>query len=168
MDQRLTSRASEHKEQLSLRWGFLEKQFDACSVVTRRMEVIYLNAAARSLLPPKWFGRRCWEVFPVGDRVCAPRCPAILAVSKPQGITYCEETFYGRDGSPVPLGVAVIPLRVLPGGGGRAILLLRRNAPDIARDVFQRELLEQAGKLRAFCESLSWVRRDYASGSESP
>src|SRR3989338_3582378 len=163
----MTSRVSHRKERLSLRWGFLEKQVDACSVVTRRMEVIYLNAAARSLLPPKWFGRRCWEVFPMGDRVCAARCPAILAVSKSQDIIYCEETLYGRDGSPVPLGVAVIPLRVLPKGGERAILLLRRNAPDIAQDVFQRDLLEQAAKPRTFCESLSWERRDYATGSES-
>ncbi len=164
----MTSRVSRRKERLSLRWGFLENEFDACSVVTRRMEVIYLNAAARSLLPPKWFGRRCWEVFPVGDRVCAARCPAILAVSKPQGITYCEETLHGRDGSPVPFGVALIPLRARAGEGERAILLLRPKAPDIAQDVFQRELLEQAGKLQAFCESLPWVRRDYASGSESP
>ncbi len=149
----MTSRVSQHKERLSLRWDFLENEFDACCVVTRRMEVVYLNAAARSLLPPKWFGRHCWEVFPVGDRVCAPRCPAILAVCRAQDIIYCEETIYDRDGSPVPLGVAVIPLRVRPGGGEPAILLFRRNAPDIAQDVFRRELLEHAGKLRALCES---------------
>ncbi len=92
----------------------------------------------------------------------------VLAVSKSQDTIYCEETIYGRDGSPVPPGVAVTPLRVLPRGGERAILLLRRNVPDIAQDIFRRELLEQAGKLRAFCESLPWVRRNYASGSESP
>ena len=52
-------------------WGFLEDHPDACGVVTLRMELIYLNAAARTLVPQRWFGCRCWEAFPVADSGCA-------------------------------------------------------------------------------------------------
>ena len=59
------------------RWSRLEDCSDASAVVSRRMEVLYLNPAARSLVPPRWRGLRCWEVFPVRDRSCASPCPAM-------------------------------------------------------------------------------------------
>ena len=88
-------------------WSFLEDQADACAVVTRRMNVLYLNAPARSLVPKDWFGKRCWAVFPVNDAFCAARCPAIRAVSRSDEIVYCEEKLdLGEDAPLLVLGVA--------------------------------------------------------------
>jgi hypothetical protein len=116
------------------------------------MEVLYLNAAARALVPLRWFGCRCWEMFPVGEQSCAARCPAVKAVNNADDITYCEETLYSsEDGSPVHVGVAVIPLT----GDGleeeKALLLMRPKTTGSIQKEFQRGLLERARVLRASC-----------------
>ena len=149
---KMTEERLQHQRRMASRWGFLEAERDACSVVTRQMVVVYLNEAARSLVPPGWFGRRCWDVFPVGVESCASRCAAVAAVSKADDIVYCEETIYAGDGSPLRLGVAVIPLRVTPPADERAVLLLRAKTPGMAEEVFRRELLERAAELRASCD----------------
>jgi hypothetical protein len=151
-DPKMTEGLLQRQERMASRWGFLEAERDACSVVTRQMVVVYLNEVARSLVPPGWFGRRCWDVFPVGEESCASRCAAVAAVSKDDDIAYCEETIYAGDGSPLRLGVAVIPLRVTPPADERAILLLRAKTPGMAEEVFRRELLERAAELRASCD----------------
>jgi len=135
---------------LASRWGFLEEQSDACSVVTRRMEVVYLNHSAQTLVPPAWMGRRCWEVFPVGASSCAARCPAVKAVSASNEIVYCEETIY-PGGKPLPLGVAVIPLGETGKDGEQAVLLLRPRAGHQEGDEFKAALLEDARNLRSLC-----------------
>jgi hypothetical protein len=152
------------RERLAFRWGFLEREPDACAVVTRRMEVVYLNAAASSLVKPGWFGSQCWDVLLVEEAWCPAGCPVVGAVFRADDIIYCEETIRAHDGSPVPVGIAAIPVRVPCEEGEQALLLLRPAPPDAAREVFRRELLERAGKLRAFYESLQGVRRDHATG----
>jgi hypothetical protein len=135
------------------RWSFLDEQSDAVSVVTRRMEILYLNAAARGLVPPAWMGRRCWEVFPVGNTSCPSTCPAVKVVSTGGEIAYCEERIYPR-GTPVELGVAVIPM----GGAGaalegpeRAVILLRPKAAGESPEGFKARLLADATHLRSLC-----------------
>lgn len=135
-------------------WNFLEEEADACAVVTRRMEVIFLNPAARRLVPRRWFGCRCWEIFPVGDESCAARCPAVRAVSRGSEIIYCEETLFPRGGEPVPVGVAVIPVAGSPEDGQRAVLLIRPKPAGAAGQDFRGELLARAEALHARIEGL--------------
>lgn len=112
----------------SLRWGFLEENGDACAVVSDRMELVYLNAPARALVPEEWFGRRCFEIFPTANDVCAFKCPTITAVHEASEILYCEEVLRAPDASIRELGVAVIPLAGVSGDEARALLLLRPKA----------------------------------------
>ena len=149
MDKKLAGGISEHQEQLALRWNLLDNECDPCTVVTRRMEVVYVNAAAKFLVTSGWFGCRCWEVFPVREDNCVARCSAVRAVSNADDIVYCEETIYAAGGAPVPLGVAVIPIRTAGGDGERAILLLRSKSSSLSDDLFRRETLNRARKLRA-------------------
>ena len=129
----------------SLRWGFLEENGDACAVVSDRMEVVYLNAPARQLVPEEWFGRRCCEIFPTANEVCAFKCPTIAAVHEGSEIHYCEEVLRAPDGAIRELGVAVIPLDGLSRdkAEARALLLLRPKAGD-SEDA----LLSDARRLR--------------------
>ena len=143
------------------RWRFLDERSDAVSVVSRRMEVIYLNSPARTLVPPSWQGRRCWEVFPVGSASCAARCPAVKAVNTGKDISYCEETIY-VEGQAVPLGVAVIPLEQTGRAGEQAVLLLRPKAAGPEGDAFQESILSDARALRSQCEESA------AAGPGSP
>ena len=152
MDRRLTKEQVQRKERLANRWGFLEEEADAYTVVTRGMEVVYVNAAARALLPPEWFGYRCWELFPVGEENCASRCLAVRAVSHADETVYCEETVCDRDGTPIPLGIAVVPMGTPGEDGEKAVLLHRPKPPRVADKLFRRELLEQAKILRELCD----------------
>lgn len=150
--------------EIIVRWSFLEEVPDACSVVSRRMELLYLNATARSLVSPDWFGSRCWQVFPVEDGSCASRCPAVRAVNRSEDIVYCEETIY-PDEALVTLGVAVIPLGTTHEHGERSILLLRPKRAGICEDAFRRELLEDAEHLSALSFSyLDAARPDSPGG----
>ena len=127
----------------SLRWGFLEENGDACAVVSDRMELVYLNALARGLVPEEWFGRRCFEIFPTANEVCAFKCPTIAAVHEASEIHYCEELLRMPDGAIRELGVAVIPLGGSSGDEARALLLLRPKA-----DGSEDSLLSDARRLR--------------------
>jgi hypothetical protein len=131
----------------AVKWAGLDDQGDPCAVVTRRMEVVYLNPAAQSLVPEAWPGRRCWEVFPVGAAACASRCPAVRAVTAADEIELCEETIF-PGGDPVLLGVAVIPVGPPESESYRAMLLLRPRPADSAPDQFRARLLEDASRLR--------------------
>jgi len=144
------------------RWDFLEKEADGFGVVARGMQVLYLNAIARSLVPLRWFGCRCWDIFPVGDAGCASRCPAIKAVSRSQ-IIYCEEKLYGRGGMPITFGVAVIP--VAGRDGSRAVLLLRPKPAGPDDETFREGILARAGQLRGRCEEEAVGTGSGAQGS---
>lgn len=127
-----------------LRWGFLEETGDACAVVSDRMELVYLNEPARALVPEEWFGRRCFEVMPTANDVCAFNCPTVAAVHDSHEILYCEEVLKTTDGSTRKLGVAVIPLLGMSGDEARAVLVLRPKDDDT-----EPELLAAARKFRA-------------------
>jgi hypothetical protein len=137
------------KTRITNRWSFLEQEHDPCGVVSQRMEVLYLNAAARLIIPADWFGRRCWQAFPVQDDRCASRCLAVWAVGHSHEIVYCEETIYPGSGVPIMVGVAVTPLGNIQADGEQAILLLRPKPADSAEDAFQRALLDDARRLQS-------------------
>ena len=133
------------------RWHFLEEQSGACGVVSRHMELLYLNSAARTLAPPQWFGRRCWQVFPVADPSCAARCPVIQAVLGLEEISYCEETVYPSAQSPLVLSVAVIPLPAATDEEPNAVLLMRPKAETSAGDAVRTDMIGEARKLQVLC-----------------
>jgi hypothetical protein len=128
----------------TIRWGFLEDNADACAVVSDRMELVYLNEPARSLVPEEWFGRRCFEILPTANDLCAFNCPTVAAVHDAHEILYCDEVLRSPDGSTHELGVAVIPLLGMSGDEARAVLLLRPKNEDT-----EEKLLTTARKFRA-------------------
>jgi hypothetical protein len=113
-----------------MRWSFLEETSDACAVVSDRMELVYLNEPARKLVPKEWFGRRCFEILPTANELCAFNCPTVAAVHDSDEIFYCSEVLKSSDGSTRELGVAVIPLLGLSGDEARAVLLMRPKEAD--------------------------------------
>lgn len=127
-----------------LRWGFLDENADACAVVSDRMELVYLNQVARGLVPEEWFGRRCFEVMPTANDVCAFNCPTVAAVHDSHEILYCEEVLKSPDGTTQELGVAVIPLLGMSSDSARAVLLLRAK-----QDGTEEDLMATARKFRA-------------------
>ncbi|MFV1995059.1 MAG: hypothetical protein ACC661_06450 [Verrucomicrobiales bacterium] len=137
-----------NKMELAARWGFLEEEPEPCAVVSATMELLYLNRAARPLVPPCWQGRRCWQAFPVGERSCASRCPAVKAVAHSKDIVYCEEQLFPPDGQPIALGVAAIPLERALSHGEKALLLFRPKGPQKETSAFRQNLTEKAGKLK--------------------
>lgn len=134
------------KEETSMRWGFLDQEPEACAVVTTRMELVYLNYACQSLVPSDWFSRRCFEVLPHEDALCALDCPTIHAVQTARDITVCEETLRFDDGSTATLGTAVIPL---PEADelARAVLLFRRKDSSVDAAAFATQLQQDARAL---------------------
>lgn len=136
------------KEETSMRWGFLDQESEACAVVTTRMELLYLNLACQALVPVDWFSRRCFEVLPHEDALCALDCPTIHAVQTAEEITVCEETLQFDDGRVATLGTAVIPLRESD-DRAKAVLLFRSKEPGADTDAFTSRLLGDAHDLRA-------------------
>lgn len=137
------------KTRISNRWSFLDQELDPCGVVSQHMEVLYLNAAARLIIPADWFGRRCWQAFPVLDARCASSCMAVWAVGHSNEILYCEETIYPGSGAPVRIGVAVTPLENMQADGEQSILLLRPKPAESEGDAFKLVLLEDARRLQS-------------------
>lgn len=139
--------ASAHKsmfqDESALRWGFLEEDPDACAVVSDRMELVYMNAPARALVSRDWFGRRCFEIFPTANDLCAFHCKTMTAVHEAQDILYCEENLRSPAGTARELGVAVLPLQGMSRDEARALLLLRPKETTTTE-----ELLAVAAKLR--------------------
>ncbi len=131
---------------IATRWSFLEALTDPCGVVSHGMEVLYLNAAARALVNPTWFGRRCWQVFPVREATCAARCPVVTAALQLGKILYCEEHLSPQGGAPITVGVAVIPLERASPNEERALLLFRLKEGE-SEEGFRQKLLEDAGQL---------------------
>lgn len=138
------------QERVAEQWRFLERHPDACGVVTRRMEVIYLNAAARMLVPRGWFGCRCWKAFSSANPACVRCCPVIRAIAASFGICYCEETIFRPDQSPLLLGAAVIPVPSAA-GDGPVLLLLRPNPEGPSAKTIRQDLLDEAGRLHDRC-----------------
>jgi hypothetical protein len=135
------------QEETSMRWGFLDQEPEACAVVTTRMELLYLNFACQSLVPADWFSRRCFEVLPHEDALCALDCPTIHAVQTAAEITVCEETLRFDDGRAATLGTAVIPLQQSD-DRAKAVLLFRSKDPATDADAFTSRLLSDARDLR--------------------
>lgn len=136
------------EEESALRWGFLEDDPDACAVVSDRMELVYMNGAARNLISLEWFGRRCFEILPTVNDLCAFQCPTIAAVHQAHEILYCEETLRTPQGTARELGVAVIPLEGMSHDEARALLLLRPKS-DVTREALLKEARELRGAVAA-------------------
>jgi hypothetical protein len=107
------------------------------------MELVYMNEPARKLVSESWFGRRCFEIFPTANDLCAFHCPTMTAVHESHDVLYCEETLRTPNGPVLELGVAVIPLEGVSQDEARSLLLLRPKS-ESTRDA----LLEEASKLR--------------------
>ena len=116
-------------------------------MVSKGIEVIYLNGQAKSLVQSDWLGKPCWKVFPVADQNCAARCPAVKAVRNGGPIAFCEEKICAVDRSPLDLAVAVIPLPVAHDQKPGAILLMRPKPGD-EETQFRSRLMDDARKLR--------------------
>src|SRR5205814_2421194 len=79
------------KDQAILRWSCLESEPEACAVVSERMELVYLNGAARQLVQRgAWFGKHCFEALAVADNRCAFDCPKMRAVNESSEAVYAE------------------------------------------------------------------------------
>ena len=138
---------SQLQDKTALRWSRLEDEREACVVVSDRMELVYINTAARELVPGEWFGRRCFEVLPIVDEACAFHCPKIRAVNESVDVVYCEETvFVGKSDRRV-FGVGLIPLGPGSDDHARAVLLLRAKGASVEESTFRAQLLTDAKSL---------------------
>ncbi len=138
------------RDEASLHWNFLEDEGDPCVVVSERMEFVYINGAARSLVPDQWFGKRCFEVLPTVDETCAFHCPKIDAVndSMTSQVIYCEEVLYKGNLDRVVLGVGLIPLGAERTDRARAVFVLRSKAESEDAAAFESQLLQDADRVR--------------------
>ena len=137
------------RDETSLTWSFLEDERDPCLVMSERMELVYVNGAARNLVPDQWFGKRCFEVLPTLDETCAFHCPKIDAVNDAATppVVYCEEVLYKSDLARVVLGVGLIPLGAERTDRARAVFVLRtKDESDAA--AFESQLLQDARRVR--------------------
>lgn len=140
------------RDEAALSWNFLEDEHDPCIVVSERMELVYINGAAQRLVPQEWFGKRCFEVFPVVDETCAFHCPKMDAVSEsPETspkVVYCEETLYTGTLDRVVLGVGLVPLGAERADHARAVFVLRTKDASADARAFESNLLQDAEHVR--------------------
>jgi len=134
------------------RWSFLDTEADPLCVLTRRMNIVYLNPAARGVVPPDWFGHKCWDVFPVPDRTCGARCPAVKAINKQMAPLYCEETIF-PGGTALHLGIVVTPLAPVEGEEQEALLVLWPKPVDADEEKFKRDIHARAETLHALAQA---------------
>ena len=139
--------ASHLQDEAALRWSRLEDERGACVVVSDRMELIYINAAALELVAGAWFGKRCFEVLPITDEACAFHCSKIQAVRESRDVVYCEETVSGGVNGQRILGVGLIPLKPGSDDHARAVLLLRDKDQSLEDSAFRAQLLTDAQSL---------------------
>lgn len=141
------------REEATLRWCFLEDEPGACVVVSERMELIYINDAARGLVPGEWFGKRCFEVLPIVDEACAFHCPKIRAVSESVGVVYCEERVGSGAQDSVVFGVGLIPLGPESRDRARAVLVMLPKPESAEEGEFRARLLGDAGRVQRLIAS---------------
>lgn len=142
---------SQLQDEMALRWSPLEDERAACIVVSDRMELVYINTAARELVPGEWFGKHCFEVLPVVDETCAFHCPKMRAVNESVDVVYCEETVFVGNNDRRVFGVALIPLAPASDDRARAVLLLRAKGESVEEDAFRAQLLTDAKSLARRC-----------------
>ena len=138
---------SQLHDNAALRWSRLEDEREACVVVSDRMELVYINTAARELVPGEWFGKRCFEVLPIVDEACAFHCPKIRAVNESVDVVYCEETVFAGNNDRTVFGVGLIPLGPGRDDYARAVLLLRAKGESVEEHAFRAQLLTDAKSL---------------------
>ena len=106
----------------------------------------------QKLVPQEWFGKRCFEVFPVVDETCAFHCPKIDAVSEsPETspkVVYCEEALYTGTLKRVVLGVGLIPLGAERADHARAVFVLRNKDASAEGQAFESRLLQDTEQVR--------------------
>ena len=139
---------SELRDEITVRWNWLEAEPDPCVVVSERMEFVYANAAARALVPEQWFGKHCFELLPVVDETCAFHCPKITSVTKATEVVYCEETICMQGQHCDVFGVGLIPLGTGRADRARAVLLMRGKNVVKPEPEFEGRLLRDAEAVR--------------------
>ena len=138
---------SQLQDRAALRWSCLEDERGACVVVSDRMELVYINAAARELVAGEWFGRHCFEVLPIVDEACAFSCPKIRAVNESVDVVYCEETVLVGTNDRRVFGIGLIPLGPSSDDHARAVLLVRAKEESVQESAFRAQLLTDAKSL---------------------
>jgi len=139
-------------EELAMnRWRFLDDLDEPVCILTRKMEVVFLNMACCGVVPPDWFGNRCWDAFPVENKSCALTCPAVKALAKGGDVPYFEELLQVAE-APLRLGVAVIPFGGFGRGFEEALVVLRVKDPLADRAAFQAVLELRAREIFATCK----------------
>ena len=138
---------SQLQDKAALRWSRLEDELGACVVVSDRMELVYINAAALELVAGEWFGKRCFEVLPIVDQACAFHCPKIRAVNESVDVVYCEEAVLVGNNERRVFGVGLIPLGPRSDDHARAVLLLRAKEESVEEGAFRAQLLTDAKSL---------------------
>ncbi len=147
---------SQLQDETALRWNRLEDEREACVVVSDRMELVYINTAARELVPGEWFGKRCFEVLPIVDEACAFHCPKIRAVNESVDVVYCEETVFVGPNDRRVFGVGLIPLGPGSDDHARAVFLLRAKGESVEESAFRTQLLTDAKSLARRIVSQTW------------
>ena len=112
--------------------------------LSERMEFVFANAAARELVPERWFGKHCFELLPVVDEACAFHCPKIASVTEATDVVYCEETICPQGQDCEVFGVGLIPLGTGRADRGRAVLLMRGKNVITPEPDFEAKLLRDA------------------------
>ncbi len=135
------------QDEAAVRWSRLADEREACVVVSNRMELVYINTAARELVPGEWFGKRCFEVLPIVDEACAFHCQKIRAVNESADVVYCEETVFAGNNERRVFGVGLIPLGPGSDDHARAVLLLRAKGESVEEGAFRAQLLADAKSL---------------------
>ena len=136
------------QDEAALHWNWLEDEPDPCVVVSERMEFVYANAAARALVPGRWFGKHCFELLPVVDETCAFHCPKITAVTEATDVVYCEETVCSGGQDCEVFGVGLIPIGTGRADRGWAVFLMRGKDEKISEPEFEARLVRDAGVVR--------------------
>jgi hypothetical protein len=114
------------------------------------MELVYVNGAARHLVPATWFGKRCFEILPTADQTCAFHCPKIDTVNDAASppVVYCEEVIFKADLTRLVLGVGLIPLSAERTDWARAVFVLRTKGESVEAATFESQLVSDARRLR--------------------
>lgn len=141
------------KDEVALHWSFLDAESDGFAVVSERMELLFVNTAARALVFEDWFAKRCWEAFPTKHEECLLRCPTIQAMGKGDEIRYQEEVLEPEGKSSMRLGVAMIPLPAGRPDKAAALLLLRPRDDTPGEVSFRSKVLAAAIEVRSRLEA---------------
>jgi CRP/FNR family transcriptional regulator len=148
----------ERNSSLGQRLGGLDEELDPCVVLSPRMDVLYVNPAAKKIVPSSWIGRPCWQTFPVVEQIYGTSSSVARSIRRSCESLFCVERIISH-GKRHDYGVAIVPLT--GSGGGReihesanALLVLRRKEDDLDA-TFESRLVHDGELIRA--RLMPWI-----------